>query len=322
MRVAFLSFYSGKVNRGVETYVQELSSRLTLLGHKVDVFEGGKSKARNVKDFTIEVLSKVSADTDVLIPTNGGWQSLLSKIWCVRHGKKLIISGQAGPGFDDRLNLWVFPDCFVGLTDYQCTWAREASPFVKVAKIPNGVDLKKFKSGGGMKLNLPRPTILSVGAFVSMKRLDLAIKGVSKLSKGSLLLVGKGELEKSLKELGDRLLPGRFQALSFAHTEMPGVYRAADLFTFPTSPWESFGIVLLEAMACGLPVVVSDDPIRREIVGDAGLFADPENTDGYAKALKTALETKWGNKPRQQAEKFSWDKIAQQYDMLFRSLIK
>jgi len=322
MRVAFLSFYSDKVNRGVETYVQELSSRLTLLSHKVDVFEGGKSKAKNVKDFTIEVLSKVSVDTDVLIPTNGGWQSLLCKIWCVRHGKKLIISGQAGLGFDDRLNLWVFPDCFVGLTDYQCAWARKASPFIKVAKIPNGVDVKKFnRVGDGLKINLAKPIVLCAAALIPMKRLDLAIKAVSKLPKGSLLIAGKGEQEECLKQLGDKLLPGRFQILSFARTQMSQVYKAADVFTFPTSPWESFGIVMLEAMACGLPVVVSNDPIRCEIVGDAGLFVNPEDTQEYAQALEKTLAMKRGDKPRRQAEKFSWDKIAQQYDELFHSLV-
>ncbi len=98
------------------------------------------------------------------------------------------------------------------------------------------------------------------------------------------------------------------------------MYRSADLFTFSTVPWESFGIVLVEAMASGLPVVATDDPIRREIVGDAGLFVDPIDTDAYAAAIQKALDTDWGNKPRLQAEKFSWDKIAKQYETLFNSL--
>jgi glycosyltransferase involved in cell wall biosynthesis len=101
---------------------------------------------------------------------------------------------------------------------------------------------------------------------------------------------------------------------------MPRVYGAADIFTYPTVPWESFGIVLVEAMASGLPVVATDDPIRREIVGDAGLFDDPLNTKVYAKALRKALAKDWGDKPRKQAEKFSWDKIADQYHKLFDEL--
>lgn len=333
MKIAFLSFYSGHVYRGVETYVHELGNELTKRDYLVTVYQKGKELSGthynsvsvdsvSIREFTTKALSSLDPETDVVVATNGGWQSFLCKIWCVQHGKKLVIPGQAGPGFDDWLNLWVFPDCFVGLTDYQCAWARKVNPLVKVIKIPNGVDLKKFnRVGGGLKINLPEPLILCVAALVPMKRLDLAIKAVSRLSKGSLLIVGKGEQEEYLKQLGDKMLAKRFQILSFAHTQMPQVYKSANLFTFPTSPWESFGIVMLEAMASGLPVVAGDDPIRREIVGDAGLFVNPENTQEYAQALEKALTADWGNKPRLQAEKFSWDKSAAQYDNLFRSLV-
>jgi glycosyltransferase involved in cell wall biosynthesis len=103
---------------------------------------------------------------------------------------------------------------------------------------------------------------------------------------------------------------------------MPSVYATADLFSYPTSTWESFGIVLVEAIASGLGVVATDDPIRREIVGNAGIFVDPTDTKAYSEALKEALETNWGDEPRKQAEKFSWDKIAKQYEKLFTDLTK
>jgi len=75
-------------------------------------------------------------------------------------------------------------------------------------------------------------------------------------------------------------------------------------------------------MATGLPVVATNDPIRHEIVGDAGILVDPTNTEEYAEALQKALDTNWGNKPRKQAEKFSWDEIAEKYDNLFKELTK
>jgi len=103
---------------------------------------------------------------------------------------------------------------------------------------------------------------------------------------------------------------------------MPKYYRAANIFTLPSWSYEAFGIVYLEAMASGIPVVATDDELRREIVGDAGILVDPTDLDSYANALKKALSIDWGNKPRIQAEKFDWDKIAKKYEKLFENLIK
>lgn len=318
MKIAFLSFYSGEVYRGVETYVQELSSRLKAY-HEVVVYQGGT--APTIKDFTKNVLGEIDPGTDVIVATNGGWQSLLCKLWCIKNRKKLVIPGQSGPGRDDRINLFCRPDVFVALTNYQAGWARTNGFGVRVEIIPNGVDLEKFNPQvEPFKIDLPTPIILNVSALTKEKRLDLVIKAMAKTS-GSLVLVGKGPQEEQLKKIGEELLPGRFKILSFSHDQMPPVFRAASLFTYATVPWESFGIVLLEAMASGLPVVATDDPIRREIVGEAGLFVNPENTQEYAKTIEKALELKWGDKPKKQAEKFSWDKITEEYNNLFQTLL-
>ena len=110
--------------------------------------------------------------------------------------------------------------------------------------------------------------------------------------------------------MGEELLGDRFYLITVTHDKMPDLYRIADVFTIPSESYYSFEIVITEAMSTNLPVVVNDDPIRREIVGDAGIFVDPENVDDYANAIKKALDAKWGNKPRLQADKFSWLKTA------------
>lgn len=349
MKVAILSFYSGNVYRGVETFVHELANRL-VDKNEVIVFQSGpklpNSKytviqipikidmskkniyvpyinyfSRKNMEFVMSVLKQIPSDVDVIFPTNGQWQSLLCKFWAIKNHKKMIIAGQSGPGIDDRLNLLTFPDYFITLTDFQTAWAKKANPFIKIKKIPNGVDLNKFKLNTKTALfDLPHPVIMCAAAFDFWKRNDLIIKAVSKMENGSLLLVGKGEDQVKLQKLGDQLLPSRFKILSFSHDQMPSVYCDADIFTYATVPWESFGIVLIEAMASGLPVVATDDQIRREIIGNAGLFVDPTNTEEYAKTLEKALSMDWGGLPRRQAEKFSWDKIAEDYGRLFSSL--
>lgn len=354
MRIAILSFYSGVIDRGVEAFVHELSNRLVSLGHKVTVFQTGPPvkgvKYKTVKvsikvkfssqgllaaginqvkdilagrEFAVKSLALVDSDTQIIIPTNNRWQGILSRVWATRHHAKMIISGHGGPGIDERIALWSFPDVFVPLSSFQHDWAKSANPLIKhFVKIPNGVDVRKFSlKTKPSDVNLPHPIILCVGAMWPwMKRQGLLIKAVSQMPTGSLLLVGDGEGKDQLQKLGDTYLKGRFKIISLPYDQMPKVYTACDIFSYPTSSWEAFGIVLLEAMASGLPVVANDDPIRREIVGKAGLFVDPTNITAYAQALEKALHTNWGDKPRKQAEKFSWDKIAGEYDKLFRSL--
>ena len=136
---------------------------------------------------------------DVVIPLNSGWQPALIRLTTWLYGGKMVISGQAGCGWDDRNNLWSFPDAFVSLSTVSKRWAKSVNPFVRVATIPNGVDIEKFsKKITPLKLDLPRPIILCVGALEPNKRQELAIKAVANLSKGSLLLVGKGEVNNIL----------------------------------------------------------------------------------------------------------------------------
>lgn len=305
MKIAFLNIYQNKVNRGAETFVSELSKRLS-------------------KNHNVDMLARINwfKRYDIVIPTNGRLQVFLVRLLTWLTNSKMIVSGQSGVGLDDRLNLYAMPDIFIALSTKALNWAKKINPFVKSVYIPNGVSLEDFGlQGETLQLKLEKPVILCVSALVGWKRLDLIIKAVSRLKNGSLLLVGKGDQENNLQKLGDKLLPNRFKIFNFDHKDMPKVYRSADLFTFSTVPWESFGIVLVEAMASGLAVVATDDPIRREIVGDAGLFVDPTDINAFAKTIEKALDTTWGEKPRKQAEKFDWDIIAKHYEELFKNII-
>lgn len=354
MKIVFLSFFSGIVYRGVETYVHELADRLARLGHDVTVYQSGSDtyngsyktvtirvklnllkngntaalvnelvRANAVRKFTQKALKQIGGDVDILIATNNRFQALLSRIWCLFKKTKLVIPGQGGPGIDERFALFCFPDAFVPLSNFQKDWAKRANPLVKVSDvIHNGVSLNKF-STSNKKINfgLKGKVILCAAAFwPAMKRQHLLIKAVSELKNVSLLLAGDGEGREYLEKLGRKYLGERFLAKSFTYDQMPSVYASCDLFSFPTWRPESFGIVMVEAMASGLPVVASDDPIRREIVGDAGMFVDPKNTIEYANTLKKALDYDWGTLPRKQAENFSWDNIAEKYESLFLKL--
>jgi glycosyltransferase involved in cell wall biosynthesis len=102
------------------------------------------------------------------------------------------------------------------------------------------------------------------------------------------------------------------------HHEMPRHYQQADLFVLP-SRRESFGLVLAEAMACGLPVVATTAGAIPEVVEDGltGVLVPPDDPEALANAVRSLLS----NRPRMQAmgtagaqrvrQRFTWDKVAQ-----------
>lgn len=316
MRIAILNKYQNKVFRGAETFVFELAKRLSK-NHNVSI----------VSD--VNYFKLLKNKYDIIIPTNGRCQVIVVRIisWLTRA--KMIVSGQSGLGWDDRVNLYTFPDVFVALSEHQAAWARRVNPLVKVVTIPNGVDLNRFKKVGtlrekGLRLKNKTRIVLSVGAFTKEKRHELTIKAVAKIPNVKLKIVGGGgDRYMDIKILGEKVLgKDRFEISSVPPEKMPEVYKKADALAFPSVPWESFGIVMVEAMAFGLPVVATDDPIRREIVGEAGVLVDPANMDSYAKAIQDVLGRNWGETPRKQAEKFSWDVIAKKYEDLFKEITK
>lgn len=355
MKIAFLNLYSGSVNRGAETFVYELAQRLSV-NHKVTVFQGGDASgtekykvvkvflevnwkrgnksnsiarkifmdywSRRVLWFTILSLKEVWRDKyDIVIPLNGGWQPAMVRIITWLYGGKMTISGQSGIGWDDINNLWCLPNAFVVLSSLALKWAIRVNPFTKVKYIPNGVDIKKFSpSGNKLKVSLKQPVVVCVGALTRAKRIDLAIKAVAKLKGVNLLVVGDGELKEEITKLGNKHLPGRFELVSLPFSKMPEVYRSARVFTLVSEPYQSFEIVIVEAMAANIPVVTNDDPIRREIVDGAGILVDPTNVDYYARAISEALSRSWGDIPRKRSKEFSWDEISTRYEKLFNDL--
>lgn len=342
MKIGIVSFYSHNLSRGAENWVNELSAQLSK-NHQLIIFknqEQGINWNRPsshgllrslfldywsivILKFTFKILPIIWRNNfDIVIPINGGWQTLLIRILTWIKRSNMIVVGHSGKGWDDRINLWCFPDVFVALTDYAKTWAKKVNPAVKVEYIPNGVNLEKFNPAGKkLQIKLKNPIVLCVSALVKSKRIELTIKALALLNSVSLLVVGKGEEEKRLGDLGNRLLGERFHIINLPFSEMPKVYRLADVFTLVSWKNEAFPLVYLEAMASGLAVVVTDDPIRKEIIGDAGILVDPYDTKTYAYRLKKALEKNWQDKPRSQAEKFSWNVVAKRYEEIMTDVI-
>jgi len=177
--------------------------------------------------------------------------------------------------------------------------ALERTP-ERVTEMPNGVDTATFAPGpdsSGLRERLGIPADAVVATFVAtldrahhFKRLDVAIEGLARTRNRSLhlLVAGGGELLDGFRaEAAAAGVGGRVHFLDrVPHGELPAVLRASDLFVLTTEPPESFGIVLIEAMACGLPAIATDYPGVRAVVDDeTGILIPPGDSAAAAEAL-------------------------------------
>lgn len=258
---------------------------------------------------------------DLILPQNGyGGLFVASCIRAIRGTPILFTehNGLINGDRDIRRNLALKPNRLIVLNPQVAEYALELDPNQPLNIIPQGIDPTEFTpQGTQMITGLPKPTILCVAPLVrnGNQRIELTIQAVSRLPDASLLICGKGSDRAYFEDLGDRLLgKERFQIREFAYAQMPQVYRSANIFTLPSSS-EAHGLPYIEAMACGLPVVTTDDPVRRYLIGNAGITCDVTNLNAYTESLKIALERHWHwqQQPRLNALRFSWQEIIPLY---------
>ena len=165
--------------------------------------------------------------------------------------------------------------------------------------------------------------ILYIGTLEPRKNIVNLIKGYQKLRSVynlhyKLVIVGmKGWLYSDIFKVTNEL--GLAKDIIFTDyvpdEELPFFYNAADLFVYP-SLYEGFGLPVLEAMACGIPVVTSDTPSLIELVKDAAVTVNPYDIEGIAKAMYNVLtdanlKNRIITKGLLRAEEFSWEKTAE-----------
>ena len=191
-------------------------------------------------------------------------------------------------------------------------------------------EIKRVKE----KYRLPDNFLLFLGTVEPRKNIEGLIRAfeiVKQRQPSDLKLViagGRGWKSKPIYEAAakssqttDIIFLGYVEAY-----EKVFLYNLATLFVYP-SFYEGFGFPHLEAMACGVPTIVSAVSSLPEIVEGAAIMIDPYNPQAIATAIveilnDTSFSQSLGEKGRQQAEKFTWEKTARQYVELFTSLHK
>ena len=171
-----------------------------------------------------------------------------------------------------------------------------------------------------------RPYVLSVGTLQPRKNYVNLIRAFARLECGTQLLIagGWGWLYECVFAEAEKH-NDRVHLLGLVDdADLPALYRNAALFALP-SLYEGFGLPVLEAMACGIPVVCSDCSSLPEVAGDAALLVDPCDPDAIAAAMTTVLtdddqRIEMVSRGLAQASRFTWDKAARQLLDVFDSL--
>ncbi|MCP4358899.1 MAG: glycosyltransferase family 4 protein [Chloroflexi bacterium] len=184
---------------------------------------------------------------------------------------------------------------------------------------------QKYKIG-------PAPYILAVGTVQPRKNYQALIRAfqpVAQTHPHNLIITGgKGWLyDEMMAEVGRQGLDGRVRFTGFVDdADLPTLYSDAALFVFP-SLYEGFGLPLLEAMACGVPIITSNSSSLPEVAGDAAVQLSPHDEAGWTAAVQTLLTD--SNQRIQlvaagfrQARRFSWQQSARQLGQIYGQVCK
>jgi glycosyltransferase involved in cell wall biosynthesis len=209
----------------------------------------------------------------------------------------------------------------------------------RVRVVPGGVDVGRFaptltRDEAKSTLGWPtdRPIVLSVRRLVHAKGLENLIDAVtvirSRVPDVLIIIAGTGPLAAELKRrVTERGLDEHVRFASFVpDRQLPTLYRAADLFVVPTIALEGFGLVVIEALACGTPVLVTPIAGLPEVITDldAGLvlpgagFADLAR--GISDALTGSLPLPTSAQCITYAQRFDWPTIAGKVAAVYREV--
>jgi glycosyltransferase involved in cell wall biosynthesis len=201
----------------------------------------------------------------------------------------------------------------------------------KIAVVPLGVDHTVFRpsdpgaiSSVRTRFELMGPYLLSLGGIEPRKNLPSLLRAFTRLSSDLRLVIAGSGVEWNpegtdlLAESLERLpadVRGRVIRTGYvSEADKVALMSGADAFVYP-SLYEGFGLPVLEAMACGTPVVTSNLSSLPEVAGDAAVLVDPADpssiADGIDRALgDPGLRTRLVREGRERAEGFTWEKTA------------
>jgi glycosyltransferase involved in cell wall biosynthesis len=208
---------------------------------------------------------------------------------------------------------------------------------IDVTVIPNAVDVHRFKPENEGKIIRDKYSTndehlaLFVGRLVPHKGIGILIRSLTYTENGKLLIVGDGPYKEWLTNLVNKLdLSERVVFVGPVDDYwLPAYYAATDVVVLPsTSRLEAFGIVGLEGMASGKPLILSDIPGVRDVISEKeGYIVEPLDPNAIAEALEKIwnapeMAREMGARGRKRVEKlFSWEKVSKDVEQVFNEIL-
>jgi glycosyltransferase involved in cell wall biosynthesis len=262
--------------------------------------------------------------------------------WINRKQMPYIISmrGSDVPGFNERFSLqYVFLSPFIrhiwrkahavvansaGLRDL----AHRTDPLLNIHLIPNGIDTHEFMFR--QDRNDGRIVILTVARLIRRKGIDDLLRALPDIIMQqpgvSVRIIGEGNMEKELRTLALNLgIKDHVEFLGYIpHDKLPEYYATSDIFVLPSRN-EGMSNTVLEAMACGLPIITTDTGGTNELIRDNGQVIPVGHPDAIASAIHRYLNDRnlrytHGSRSRLLAESMDWKQIADEYIKLYRGV--
>lgn len=199
--------------------------------------------------------------------------------------------------------------------------------------IPIGIDLQRFRPGVPRisRFKDKKTNILFVGRLDKRKGVDYLLKTHQRLNQQTLnirlIIVGDGPQKRKARDyVRDEKLKNVVFAGYISQGDLPSYYATGDIFCSPATHGESFGVVLLEAMSAGLPVVAFDNPGYRSLFPDfaRGFLVPNKNVSALTQALlilatNPRLRRELSQKNRRYAKRFSWVRVGNEILKFYRT---
>lgn len=353
MRIALVCPYDLSVPGGVQSHVQQLAAALRDLGDEVALLAPGPGPdhiglGRSVGIPFNDSVAPVAASPAVLARTGRVLRDLAPDVvhvheplvpWvgpaAVRAAPRAVVLTFHAWSRRDRLYRAARPlgrallrraAVAIAVSDAAASYHAAALgvPVNRFAVVPNGVDVERFATAAPLPeiVDADRPTLLFVGRLERRKGLETLVRAFTRLKADRpdlrLYVVGDGPE----RDRCQALLPARLRAdMIFlgrvAAEDLPRFQASCDVYVAPALGGESFGIVLLEAMAAGRPVIASDIPGYRTVARDGvqARLVPPGDVDALVAAIRALLDNPslraaMGREGRATAAEHDWSVIA------------